>query len=300
MLKNCMLFFPILSAMAVFAAEPIPLSLASSPLDSTVSLSPQKAAVAIDSSRNTSVKGTYDSTKSAETTTANFPAVDSLAKAPEAPVVDTVTPILLPAKKSVLRRLPQVAILAFTGDELSSKELNAVTNRFETELLATDSFKIIERRNIDKILKEQGFQQSGACDNSECSVEIGQLLSVQGIFTGDLSRVGKIWSLSVKKTNVGSGQTEFSHVLDIQGSLEDVLRGGCAEMALIASGKKKAEENRTVLVAKGGSIWPWVLGGLAVAGGATAAVILLTQDKTTNQGTTVGSHDVTFSFETGK
>ena len=153
-----------------------------------------------------------------------------------------------------------------------------MTNRFESELLATDSFKIVERRNIDKILEEQGFQQSGACNNSGCSVEIGQLLSVQDIFTGELTKVGKVWSLSVKKTDVGSGQTEFSHVLDIQGSLEDVLRGGVPEMALIASGKKKSENSHTVLVAQGNTnLWPWILGGVVVAGGATAAVLLLTQ-----------------------
>ena len=185
--------------------------------------------------------------------------------------------------KFVLKRLPQVAVLLFTGEGISAKDLSTVTNRFESELLASDSFKIVERRNIDKILKEQGFQQSGACDNSECSVEIGQLLSVQGIFTGDLSKVGKTWSLSVKKTDVGSGQTEFSHVLDIQGGLEDVLRGGCAEMALIASGKKKPDNSHTVLVAQSsGHVWPWIVGGVVVAGGAAAAVVLLTQDKSSS------------------
>ena len=198
--------------------------------------------------------------------------------------------------KFVLKRLPQVAVLSFTGEGISAKDLSTVTNRFESELLASDSFKIVERRNIDKILKEQGFQQSGACDNSECSVEIGQLLSVQGIFTGDLSKVGKTWSLSVKKTDVGSGQTEFSHVLDIQGDLEDVLRGGCAEMALIASGKKKPDNSHTVLVAQGsGHVWPWIVGGVAVAGGATAAVILLTQDKSSSATPT---RNVTFTWST--
>jgi hypothetical protein len=175
-----------------------------------------------------------------------------------------------------------VAVLSFTGDGIATKDLSAVTSRFETELLATDSAKVVERRNIDKILREQGFQQSGACDNSECSVQIGQLLSVDGIYTGEVSKVGKTWSLSVKRTDVGTGQTLFSHVLDIQGSLEDVLRGGCPEMALIASGKKKPENQHTVLVAKGGSVWPWVLGGAVVAGGAATAAILLTQDKSSS------------------
>jgi len=193
----------------------------------------------------------------------------------------TGTPVSLPGEsKSGLKKLPAVAVLSFTGAGMEAKDLAAVTNRFESELLATDSFKIVERRDIDKILREQGFQQSGACDNSECSVEIGQILSVGGIFTGDLSKTGKTWSLSVKRTDVATGQTIFSHVLDIQGSLEDVLRGGAPELALIASGRKKPENNHTVLVAKNSRIspWVWVAGGTVLVGGAVATALILSQD----------------------
>jgi hypothetical protein len=179
-------------------------------------------------------------------------------------------------------RANTVAVLSFTGGGIDPKDLATVTNRFESELLATDSFKVVERRNIDRILQEQGFQASGACDNAECSVEIGQVLSVQGILTGELSKVGKTWSLSVKRTDVGSGQTMFSHVLDIQGGLEDVLRGGCSEMAQIASGRKKPSSDRTILVAKKNSVWPWIVGGTVLVGGGVAAAIVLTQDQSSS------------------
>lgn len=173
---------------------------------------------------------------------------------------------------------PTVAVLSFTGDGLATKDLAAVTSRFEAELLATDSFTLVERRNIDKILAEQGFQKSGACDSAGCAVEIGQVLSVQGIFTGELSQVDGIWSLSVRRTDVASGRTVFSHVLDIRGGLDEVLRGGCAEMASIASGQKRPERDRTVLEARR-PLWPWIAGGLAVAGGTAAAVVLLNSSK---------------------
>lgn len=191
-----------------------------------------------------------------------------------------ITPPLM--SKFSLRRLPNVAVLSFTGDGIQARDLAAVTNRFEIELLASDSFKIIERRNIDRILREQGFQQSGACDNSECSVELGKLLSVDGIYTGEVGKVGKTWTLSVKRTDVGTGQTIFSHVMDIDGGLEDVLRGGCPEMALIASGRKKPQNSRTVLVPQGSAIWPWIAGGTLAVGAATAATILWIQNGSSN------------------
>jgi len=179
-------------------------------------------------------------------------------------------------------RRPTVAVLSFTGEGLAAKDLAAVTSRFEAELLATDSFTLVERRHIDKILAEQGFQKSGACDSAGCAVEIGQVLSVRSVFTGELSQVDGIWSLSVRRTDVASGRTVFSHVLDIRGGLDDVLRGGCAEMASIASGQKRPERDRTVLVARR-PLWPWIAGGLVVAGGATAAVLLLNSSKASTQ-----------------
>lgn len=198
--------------------------------------------------------------------------------------------------KSSLKRLPQVAILSFTGSDIDAKDLANATSRFESELLATDSFKIVERRNIDKILKEQGFQQSGACNNNDCSVEIGQLLSVQGIFTGEISKTGKVWSLTVKETDVGTGQTRFSHVLDIEGNFEDVLRGGTPEMALIACGRKKPENSHTVLVAKNSNIWPWIIGGTALIGGTATAVILLSQDSQNSSPESVPNRNVSVTW----
>lgn len=231
--------------------------------------------------------------------TDSAPVRDSSALAIPASATDSTKAVAEP-RKSSLKRLPQVAVLSFTGDGIAAKDLNAVTSRFESELLATDSFKVVERRNVDKILKEQGFQMSGACDNSECSVEIGQVLSVDGIWTGEVAKVGKTWSLSVKRTDVGSGQTMFSHVLDIQGSLEDVLRGGCPEMALIASGRKKPESNRTVLVAKKGSMWPWIAGGAVVVGGGVVAAILLSQDGSSTNSPTTTNRTVDITFDTEK
>ena len=43
-------------------------------------------------------------------------------------------------------------------------------------MIELGSYTVVERANIDKILKEQKFQHSG-CTDSEFAVEIGQLLN---------------------------------------------------------------------------------------------------------------------------
>ena len=173
------------------------------------------------------------------------------------------------------RRICTAAVLPFTGS-LPPAELAALSNRFESELIAQDSFLILERRRMDLVLKEQGFQQSGACAGSDCQVEVGQLLGVQKVFIGEVSRVGGTTTLDVRRVDVATGRDEFGHFLDIRGSAEDVLRLGCHEMALIQSGAKVPDKERSVLVAQHRtSVWPWVAGGaLLVGGGATAALLL--------------------------
>lgn len=176
--------------------------------------------------------------------------------------------------------LPNVAVLDITGNfkDFSREDLSAIAGRFETELSKTGKMQILERRSMDLILQEQGFQQSGACNSSECQVQMGQLLGVDRIITGTLTKVDKLYTLNLKMVDVGSGQNSLSHALDIRGSLEDVMRGGCYEMAQIFAGLKKPTDSHTVLTAEKGSVWPWIIGGTAVVAGAVVAVVVLTQD----------------------
>jgi TolB-like protein len=169
-----------------------------------------------------------------------------------------------------------VAVLDFEGSlkDFTREELMAITNRFETEMMKAGVYQVLERRNMDYILQEQGFQQTGACNTSECQVEIGQLLGVELIVNGSVSKVGDVISLNLKMVDVGSGKNQMSHALDIRGDMQSVLRGGCYEMAQIFSGKKQPTDSHTVL-AEESALWPWIVGGVAVlTGGVLTAVVL--------------------------
>jgi TolB-like protein len=210
---------------------------------------------------------------------------------------DSSTTPMAPVRKG----LPNVAVLPFTGSStLSASDLSSITSRFEAELMGTGAFRVLERRNVDAILREQGFQQSGACNTSDCQVEVGQLLGVERIVTGEITRLERLWSLNLRMVDVGSGAVVASHVLDIKGGLETVLRGGCPEMADILAGRKQPTSSRTVLAEERSNTWAWILGGaVVVAGGATAAVLLL-QDDEAGATKPTPTRDVTISLETGK
>lgn len=233
---------------------------------------------------------------SAQTVDSAVSAVSAPVLAPSAAVADSGAARVPPRKG-----LPNVAVLPFTGSSsLSASDLSSITGRFEAELMGTGAFRVLERRNVDAILREQGFQQSGACNTSDCQVEVGQLLGVERIVTGEITRLERLWSLNLRMVDVGSGAVVASHVLDIKGGLETVLRGGCPEMADILAGRKQPTSSRTVLAEERSNTWAWILGGaVVVAGGATAAVLLLQADETDNQEPTP-TREVTISLETGK
>jgi hypothetical protein len=75
------------------------------------------------------------------------------------------------------------------------------------EIMQSGKYEIIDRSNMDKILKEQSFQMTG-CTQKDCAVEAGQLLGVGKIVVGTVSLVGQTYYLSLSIMNVESGKTE--------------------------------------------------------------------------------------------
>lgn len=175
---------------------------------------------------------------------------------------------------------PAVAIMDFTGNfrQFAKEDLSAITSRFETELMKTGTYTIVERRSMDAILQEQGFQQSGACNTSECQVQVGQLLGVEFLISGEISQVDNVISMNLKMVDLSSGANQKSHALDIKGGLSSVLSGGCYEMAQIFAGLKQPTTSHTVLSAEKSSPWPWIVGGVALVAAGVTTAVLLTQD----------------------
>ena len=82
-----------------------------------------------------------------------------------------------------------LAVLELEPFGLSNTEAKILTQRLTSQLIAISDYTIVERANIEKILKEQKFQNSG-CTDSECAVEIGQLINADVTVIGTVSKFG--------------------------------------------------------------------------------------------------------------
>lgn len=145
--------------------------------------------------------------------------------------------------------LPKIAVIPFSGDKtVSPEQLSFITSKFTGELISTKEFTVLDRGKMDYILKEQGFQSSGVCNSSECSVEMGQLLGVDHLVAGNLVRFGSEYALHLEFIDVAKGQILYTVDLEKRGDLEDVYKELCNSGAkkLIELVKKPVVEQGTL------------------------------------------------------
>lgn len=120
-------------------------------------------------------------------------------------------------------RLP-IAVLALSAKgSVSETEASILTDRIRTLVVQTRRFRVMERDSMDKILREQGFQETQNCESNDCSIEIGRLLSVRAIITGSISRLGNMHSLNLRIIDAERGSILEEEFIDCSCSLEILL-----------------------------------------------------------------------------
>ena len=142
----------------------------------------------------------------------------------------------------------RIAVLQLEADGVSNQESITLTNRLRSELVKTGSFTIIERGEMDEILKEQGFQLSG-CTSDECAVEAGRLLNVRQIAAGSIGKVGALYTVAVRLIDVESGEILKTITEDCQCPIERVLTNSMRNAALKLSGRMSS--SGTTLLSEG-------------------------------------------------
>ena len=124
-------------------------------------------------------------------------------------------------------------------------------------LINDGTFRVIERREINKIMQEQNFSNSDRADSSTAA-KIGRVLGVDTIITGDITQFGR----DDQKTNVGSVVSRWDHygignvgvrkakaAVAITARMIDVNTG---EILASVSGKGESKRSGTNLLGGGG------------------------------------------------
>jgi len=105
---------------------------------------------------------------------------------------------------------------------LSQSELILLTDKLLSSLVEYRVFEVVERSKRNEILKEQGFQMTGACSEASCLVEVGQLLGAQKMIGGTIGKLGNVFVVELRMIDIQTGAIDLSFSRNY-GKMTDLL-----------------------------------------------------------------------------
>lgn len=98
-----------------------------------------------------------------------------------------------------------IAVLPFTPIGTASPEIGQLlTEEMNVQLYGQGFWKLIERSQLDKLIKEQGFSQSALADQDK-TLELGKLLGADAILIGSYAQINSTIRLNVRLIHVAEG-----------------------------------------------------------------------------------------------
>jgi len=166
---------------------------------------------------------------------------------------------------------PVIAVYDLKSSGVSEPLVNALTDRIHDEVFHRNLYRIVARTDIDDVFKEQGFQLSGACDDSSCLMEVGRILGADFIIGGSVSLIEDNYTISVRIVNVQTGEVVKSYSTSKYKSSNALLDRGAVEIVdNLISARRKFDFLSS----------PYFWGGVTVSVAAGTAIYLqLTKDE---------------------
>jgi len=106
----------------------------------------------------------------------------------------------------------KIAVLNFNSK--SDKFSSYVIDELTAYLVDSGALKVIDRKEIDLIRREQNFQYSGDVDDASM-VDLGRMLGAQSIVSGSLTEIDNTYRIVIRVLNVQTAAVEVQYRTDI-------------------------------------------------------------------------------------
>jgi hypothetical protein len=136
----------------------------------------------------------------------------------------------------------RVAVNDLQPNGIDSSAARVISDRLRAEMVNTGLYTVMERGEMETILEEQGFQQSGACDDQACLVEVGQLLGVDRMLAGSIGKLGNLHTISLRMIDIKTGEILYTVNEDCPCPVERVLSD--ATRSVVVKLVKRTQEVR--------------------------------------------------------
>jgi curli biogenesis system outer membrane secretion channel CsgG len=138
----------------------------------------------------------------------SVPDAATTAKSSSLPATTTDVSSAAPMKPMATGSRPHLAV--FTFAETSAQQTvqgwgASLAEMLTTALINSGHYRIIERKQLEKVLEEQALGQSGALD-SETAVVVGKLMSLDAIVIGSISALASTLEADARILDVETGE----------------------------------------------------------------------------------------------
>jgi len=125
-----------------------------------------------------------------------------------------------------------------------------------------DQYLMVEQTQVDKILEQYEFQNTG-CVSDSCALKFGELLQVDRIVIGQIGLVGNTYLVSARIVDVENRKAIAFTSREHRGSIDEIMSSVILEVGteLFMGTKKKSKK-----------VWYIVGGALLVGAGAAASL----------------------------
>jgi hypothetical protein len=149
----------------------------------------------------------------------NAPVVGSSAAGAKTPEI----PSPMPQEPMATLKPGQVVNLAVAelkADGTSASDAAVITGLLRNALVKYNTVRVVDKSNMDRVLSEQAFQQTG-CTSQECAVKLGKLLNVRCMVVGNFGKLLSSYFLNVNLVDVENGQIISAESEKVQ-TIEDI------------------------------------------------------------------------------
>ncbi len=121
----------------------------------------------------------------------------------------------IPPKPSIL-----CGIMSFESRAgMKTGEAESVADMFATVLQKSGRFTVVERKQLNAVLQEQGFQSA---QGGEDAARAGKILAIKKMFSGSLGKLGDAYIFNLKMIDVESSRVDLAVSRTYDDDLEDI------------------------------------------------------------------------------
>jgi TolB-like protein len=148
--------------------------------------------------------------------------------------------------------VPQVAVLnTILAAGIDPTVSVPVTDKIIEEMVNSGKFIVIDRANVEQILREKEFQLSSGIVRAEEARQAGEYLGADFVVVANASRVGSTYVISAKMIDVVTGEIALQYSAEKQGKIDVLLEIArnvgkqiCGQEIVLAEAQPKPEPKK--------------------------------------------------------